>query len=64
MIVKSDPKKNSEKPQKIHKRVEHKRKIRILLSPKPPPFQRSNMFTLIPNLKPLGPIDKVAPKYL
>jgi hypothetical protein len=22
------------------------------------------MFTLIPNLKPFGPIDKVAPKYL
>jgi hypothetical protein len=22
------------------------------------------MFTLIPNSKPLGPIDKVAPKYL
>jgi hypothetical protein len=52
----------SEKPQKVHQRVEHKRKIRILLSPKPPFFQISNMFTLIQTSKPLDPIDKVAPK--
>jgi hypothetical protein len=31
---------------------------------KPTLLQRSNMVTLIPNLKPFGPIDKVAPKYL
>jgi hypothetical protein len=54
----------SEKPQKVHQRVEHKRKIRIFLSSKPTLFQRSNMFTLFQTSKPLGPIDKVAPKYL
>jgi hypothetical protein len=48
----------------VHQRVEHKSKIRILLSPKPPPFKRSNMFTLIQTSKPFDPIDKVAPKYL
>jgi hypothetical protein len=58
------PKRFQKKPQKVHQRVEHKRKIRILLSPKSPLFQRSNMFTLIQNSKPLGPIDNVAPKYL
>ena len=56
-------KKISEKPKKVHQRVEHKRKIRILLSPKPPLFQRSNVFTLIQTSKPLGQIDKVVPKY-
>jgi hypothetical protein len=61
-IVKSDPKKISEKPQKVHQRVEHKRKIRIFLSPKPTLFQRSNKFTPIQTSKPLDPIDKVAPK--
>jgi hypothetical protein len=48
----------------VHQRVEHKRKIRICLSPKPTFGQRSNMFTLIQTSKPFDPIDKVAPKYL
>jgi hypothetical protein len=64
IIVRSNPTKISEKPQKVHKRVEHKRKIRIYLSPKPTFGQRSNMFTLIHTSKPFDPIDKVAPKYL
>jgi hypothetical protein len=54
----------SEKPQKIHQRVEHKRKIKNFLSPKPTLGQRSNMFTLIQTLKAFDPIDKVAPNYL
>jgi hypothetical protein len=44
--------------------VEHKRRIKISLSPKPTLGQRSNMFTLIQTSKPFDPIDKVAPKYL
>jgi hypothetical protein len=59
------PKRIQKKPKRFTKGLSTKeKKFRILLSPKPPPFQRSNMFTLIPNLKPLGPIEKVAPKYL
>jgi hypothetical protein len=57
-------KKISEKPKKVHQRVEHKRKIRFFLSPKPTLFQRSNMFTVFQTSKPFDQIDKVAPKYL
>jgi hypothetical protein len=55
------PKRFQKNPKRFTK-VEHKRKIRILLSPKPTLFQRSKMFTLIQTSKPLDPIDKVAPK--
>jgi hypothetical protein len=61
MIVRKYPKKISEKPQKVHQRFEHKRKIRKCLSPKLTFGQRSHMFTLIQNSKHFDPIDKGAP---